>query len=278
MAEQQDGEREPQPIDEEAAWAAIVAGYGEEPADPPGARPFRPVEDLALPEMPEDAGSADDDHRRGAGGPALTGSGGVGGAVAGAAGATAGDGPAEGQASGPAKGPADGAAKGSADGPADGPVKPDGADKPDKFRKREEAGGSGEPETPDEGGKPALGSSIVFAPGVGVGVGGGGPRDYSLAEPDETSGDADGDEGHFVPPEPPPLPEADTTTKFAWLGVVGGPVLMLIAVLLRWDMTWWLTTLCVGGFLGGFVTLVARMKHDDEDDDGFDDPGRGAVV
>lgn len=200
MAEQQDGEREPQPIDEEAAWAAIVAGYGEEPADPPGARPFRRVEDLALPEPPEK--------------PAET--------------------------SEPTEKP----------------------EKPDKFRK---------PEAPD---KPALGSSIVFAPGVGPG-----PRDYSLDDPDEAAGGADGhDEGHFVPPEPPPLPEADTTSKFAWLAVVGGPVLMLLAVLLQWDMTWWLTTLCVGGFLGGFVTLVARMKSDDEDDDGFDDPGRGAVV
>ncbi|MET9952681.1 hypothetical protein ABZ135_14185 [Streptomyces sp. NPDC006339] len=270
MAEQQDGEREPQPIDEEAAWAAIVAGYGEEPADPPGARPFRPVENLALPDMPEDAEPADGDHRRAAGGAARTGSGG---AVAGGAGAAASDGPAEGQADGPASGPV----KDPADGPADGPVKPDAADKPDKFRKREEPGGPAEPEGPGEDDRPALGSSIVFAPGVGVG--GGGPRDYSLAEPDEGDGEGGGgDEGHFVPPEPPPLPEADATTKFAWLGVIGGPVLMLFAVLFRWDMTWWLTTLCVGGFLGGFVTLVARMKHDDEDDDGFDDPGRGAVV
>lgn len=102
-----------------------------------------------------------------------------------------------------------------------------------------------------------------------------GPRDYSPAEPEDAPGGSE--EGHFVPPEPPPLPDADTTTKFAWLAVVGGPVLMLLAVLLRWDMTWWLTTLCVGGFLGGFATLVGRMKHDD-DDDGFDDPGRGAVV
>lgn len=212
MADQQDGEREPQPIDEEAAWAAIVAGYGEEPADPPGARPFRPdrpVQDLALPDLPD----APDD----------------GGTVA----------------------PGRGAASES-------------PEKPDKFRK---------PEPPAEPDRPALGSSIVFAPGVGTG----GPRDYSPADPDEGEGGA-ADEGHFVPPEPPPLPEADTTTKFAWLAVVGGPVLMLLAVLLQWDMTWWLTTLCVGGFLGGFVTLVARMKSDDEDDDGFDDPGRGAVV
>ncbi|MFF5501796.1 hypothetical protein ACF1E9_01515 [Streptomyces roseolus] len=220
MADQQDGgEREPQPIDEEAAWAAIVAGYGEEPADPPGTRPYRPIENLRLPE-PEELDARE-------------------------------------------------ALAASASG-ADVP-------KPDKTRREPVAA---EPE--DDGGdagdgpgdvKPALGSSITFAPGVRPSAG---PRDYSPPEPEEGPGSSD--EGHFVPPEPPPLPEADTTTKFAWLAVVGGPVLMLLAVLFRWDMTWWLTTLSVGGFLGGFVTLVARMKGDDEDDDGYDDPGRGAVV
>ncbi|MFF8843719.1 hypothetical protein ACF08N_13530 [Streptomyces sp. NPDC015127] len=189
MAEQHDADREPQPIDEEAAWAAIVAGYGEEPADPPGAKPFKSVEDLARLE------------------------GGVNESL---------------------------------------PPSPE----PPK-------------ETPDD--KPALGSSVTFAPGVG----GGGPRDYKVAEPSDDDFD-ESDEGHFVPPEPPPLPEADVTAKFAWLAVVGGPVLMLVAVLLRWDMTWWLTTLCIGGFLGGFATLVARMSSGDDEED--DDPGRGAVV
>ncbi|MFF8274836.1 hypothetical protein ACF05T_01770 [Streptomyces lateritius] len=224
MAEQQDGEREPQPIDEEAAWAAIVAGYGEEPADPAkGAERVRPVQNLALPEFPEIPETPKTPETR------------------------------EDDGDGPKSAAGDRDEDGDGD-EGDGPL------------------------------RPALGSSVVFAPGVGVG--GGGPRDYQLADPDEEpaedrkgarSGKDDGDEGHFVPPEPPPLPEADATTKFAWLGVVGGPVLMLLAVLLRWDMTWWLTTLCVGGFLGGFATLVARMKHDD-DDDGYDDPGRGAVV
>ena len=106
---------------------------------------------------------------------------------------------------------------------------------------------------------------MVFAPGVGLS----GPRDYAPAEP------KDEDEGHFVQPEPD-LPEADTTAKFAWLAVVGGPVLLLVAVLLQWEMTWWLTTLGIGGFLGGFATLVARMSHGGDDDE--DDPGRGAVV
>lgn len=183
------------PFDEDAAWRAIVAGFGEEPPDPPGAKPFRSVEDLALLEAEPDDSSDK-----------------------------------------PSAGPAD----------------------------------SGGPAAP----KP-LGSSVAFAPGVGAG-----PRDYTVSDPvgEDTAEDDDEDddgEGHFVPPEPPPLPEADATTKFAWLGVVGGPVLLLLAVLFGWEMTWWLTTLGIGGFLGGFATLVMRMKSDDEDDD---DPGRGAVV
>ncbi|MCB8906610.1 MULTISPECIES: hypothetical protein [unclassified Streptomyces] len=229
MAEEQDGGgREPQPIDEEAAWAAIVAGYGDEPADPPGAKPYRTVENLSLPE-PE----ADGDEDEGAGEVR------------------------------PVK-PAPSAGKGTPwkPRPTTGGTSPEaGAD--------EEPGAEEEPEAGPE--RPALGSSVVFAPGVRPA----GPRDYSPAEADDAPGGSD--EGHFVPPEPPPLPEADVTTRFAWLAVVGGPVLMLVAVLLSWDMTWWLTTLCIGGFLGGFATLVGRMKHDD-DDDGFDDPGRGAVV
>ncbi|NEA39179.1 hypothetical protein [Streptomyces sp. SID11385] len=173
------------PLDEEAAWAAIVAGYGEEPDDPPGTKPFKSVEDLA------------DLETRSRNAPA----------------------PAE-----------------------------------DEERD----------ERPPE--KPALGGSVAFAPGVRSTPAPPGPRDHSLA---------DEDEGHFVPPDPE-LPESDVTSKFAWLAVIGGPVLTLLAVLLDWDMTWWLATLCIGGFVGGFVTLVIRMGAGDEDDE--DDPGRGAVV
>lgn len=199
-------DREPEeqhvPFDEDAAWAAIVAGYGEEPKDPPGAKPFKSVEDLALLES--------DTNDEASGGT-------------------------DGEPSGD-KGEKAERADESRDDRADKPVKP-------------------------------LGSSVSFAPGVG-------PRDYSVPEPSEDDFDGD-DEGHFVPPEPPPLPTADATAKFAWLAVTGGPILLLLAVLLNWDMTWWLATLGIGGFLGGFATLVMRMKTDDEDDD---DPGRGAVV
>ncbi|WP_199548455.1 hypothetical protein [Streptomyces sp. N35] len=173
---------EPAPLDEDAAWAAIIAGYGAQPADPPGAKPFKSVEDLAG--LVAEAEEAEQER-------------------------------------GPARA---------------------GPDKP-------------------------VGSSIVFAPGVG-------PRDYDVAESSDDDLD-ESDEGHFVPPEPPPLPEADTTAKFAWLAVIGGPVLLLLAILLGWPMTWWLTTLGIGGFLGGFATLVMRMGDGDDEDE---DPGRGAVV
>ncbi|MGW0532587.1 hypothetical protein [Streptomyces sp. NPDC003032] len=216
------------PVDEDAAWQAIVAGYGEEPADPPGAKPFKSVEDLALLES---------------------------------------------ETNGPAGGPTQGGLTKDAPGKdSTGPDRDAGSDaesdaknaKPDAKNAERDAKPGGEPGA----GKP-LGSSVSFAPGVG------GPRDYTTPEPSEDDFDAD-DEGHFVPPEPPPLPEADVTAKFAWLAVLGGPLLILLAVLFGWQMTWWLTTLGVGGFLGGFATLVTRMHSGDDDED--DDPGRGAVV
>lgn len=95
-----------------------------------------------------------------------------------------------------------------------------------------------------------------------------GPRDYELADDEE--------DAHYVPPEPPPLPEADVTTKFAWIAVLGGPLLLLAFVLFQIEMTWWAATVGIGGFLGGFATLVARMRTGEDEDD--DDPGRGAVV
>nr|WP_202447013.1 hypothetical protein [Streptomyces sp. SID5468] len=111
-----------------------------------------------------------------------------------------------------------------------------------------------------DGGIPAIPRHFVIRPPEP------GPRDYELAEEDE---------GHFEPPEPPPLPQADVTAKFAWLAVLGGPVLLLVYVLLQQPVPWWAMVLGIGGFLGGFATLIARMKDRDEDGD---DPSGGAVV
>ncbi len=184
---------------EEAAWAEIVAGYGDEPPDPPGVAPWS---------------SADARERA-----------------------------------------------------ASGPTREIAPGKPDKTLGT--AGGSGrEADEPPAEPAMALGGSVIFAPGVG-------PRDWSPAEPSDDDFDAS-DEGHFVPPEPPPLPHADTTARFAWLAVLGGPLLLLLMVVLRQEITWWIATLGVGGFLGGFATLVMRMRGDEDDED--EDPGRGAVV
>ncbi|WP_223245375.1 hypothetical protein [Streptomyces sp. CBMA156] len=99
-------------------------------------------------------------------------------------------------------------------------------------------------------------------------AGGSGPRDFELAE--ET------DEGHFVPPEPPPLPAADVTAKFAWLAVLGGPALLLVDAVVWREVSGWPAWVGITAFLGGFVTLVARMKDRDEDEP--EDPDNGAVV
>ncbi len=117
---------------------------------------------------------------------------------------------------------------------------------------------------PDAGDREADGparSFTVYAAGTG-------PRDWH--------GPDDPNEDHFVPPEPPPLPETDPTTRFAWLAAVGGPLLLLGAVLFDVYLSWWIVTLGVGGFLGGFATLLTRLR--DGHDDDLDDPGSGAVV
>ncbi|WKX69861.1 hypothetical protein [Streptomyces sp. XD-27] len=215
--------------DDDAAFAEIVAAYGEEPADPPGVPPWPDAERVPR-ELPDDSAEPGDSPR-----------------------------------SGP---------RGASSGPK-GPDGDDAPEPPEKSEGPETSGASGgaDPGGPSgvsgaggTGGRP--GGFIVYAPGVG-------PRDWQPAEASEDDFD-ETDEGHFVPPEPPPLPHADTTARFAWLAVLGGPLLLLLAVVFRWEMTWWLSTVGVGGFLGGFATLVVRMRDGDEDED--DDPGRGAVV
>ncbi|MFI1965505.1 hypothetical protein ACH429_15560 [Streptomyces pathocidini] len=200
-----------EPVDEDAAWAAIVAGYGKEPADS---------------ESPD--------------------------AESGLLGGQSGD-----EATSQAEGcDGEGAGAGASDA-----ENSDAGDR-DAENSNAEARDAEEKPSPADAGLPPLGSSVTVIPALT------GPRDWSIPH--------DEDEGHFVPPEPPPLPQGDTTAKFAWLAVLGGPLLLLLTVLLRWDMTWWITTLGIGGFLGGFATLIARMKDDDDED--HNDPGRGAVV
>ncbi|TCC33404.1 hypothetical protein [Kribbella sindirgiensis] len=85
---------------------------------------------------------------------------------------------------------------------------------------------------------------------------------------------ADDAHDHYVPPEPPRGPRLDWISRLAWLGLLGGPLLLILAALLDFG-TGRITTLAVTGFIGGFLTLVFRMKDRLPPGDGGDD---GAVV
>ncbi|QFG25819.1 hypothetical protein [Actinomadura sp. WMMB 499] len=98
------------------------------------------------------------------------------------------------------------------------------------------------------------------------------PRARVIKPAAEPEFPAEDEEGHYVPPPPPPLPAADPLTKGAWVALVGGPVYLLITVILDWEVPGWAAFLAVAAFIGGFVTLVLRMG--DEPRDGDD----GAVV
>lgn len=76
------------------------------------------------------------------------------------------------------------------------------------------------------------------------------------------------DEGHFVPPTPPPvMPPRDLVSRLAWGGLIGGPVLLLVAVVFGIALPTEVMMVCSLGFVGGLVTLIVRLK--DRGDDGF---------
>jgi len=77
----------------------------------------------------------------------------------------------------------------------------------------------------------------------------------------------------YVPPEPPPLPRGDLVSRLAWAGVLGGPLLLLLATLAWPSMPQWMLLGSLAAFVGGFVTLVSRMPARPPDD-----PDDGAVV
>ncbi|MGW6198245.1 hypothetical protein ACWF0M_19025 [Kribbella sp. NPDC055110] len=93
-------------------------------------------------------------------------------------------------------------------------------------------------------------------------------------DPEPPAKKADDPHDHYVPPEPPRGPRLDWVSRLAWLGLLGGPLLLILAALLDFG-TGRITTIAVTGFIGGFLTLVFRMKDRLPPGDGGDD---GAVV
>ncbi|GAA4968232.1 hypothetical protein [Kineococcus glutinatus] len=89
---------------------------------------------------------------------------------------------------------------------------------------------------------------------------GGRPEDE---EPDPFAADG------FVPPEPPPLPR-DLVVWAAWAGVLGGPVVLLVAAVARGHLPGLVAAIAAAAFVAGFATLVLRLpsRREDDDDDG----------
>ncbi|HET6294747.1 MAG TPA: hypothetical protein VFG33_15300 [Kribbella sp.] len=79
---------------------------------------------------------------------------------------------------------------------------------------------------------------------------------------------------HFIPPEPPRGPRLDWISRAAWLGLLGGPTLLILAALFDFGAGH-ITLVAVVGFIAGFLTLVIRMGDRLPPDDTPDD---GAVV
>lgn len=80
-------------------------------------------------------------------------------------------------------------------------------------------------------------------------------------------------EEHFVPPDPPPLPAGDLHFWGILVGLLGGPLILLLAHgirVLHGSVWTWLGLLLA---LGGFVLLVLRSPTDRHDD-----PSGGAQV
>lgn len=88
-------------------------------------------------------------------------------------------------------------------------------------------------------------------------------------QPDEVEADDD----RFVPPEPLPITPGDFGTSLAWVCVLGGPLVLIVAALAWRSIPGEVILAAVVAFIGGFVTLVARLPGERPDD-----PDDGAVV
>ncbi|MCX6395869.1 MAG: hypothetical protein NTV23_05240 [Propionibacteriales bacterium] len=101
------------------------------------------------------------------------------------------------------------------------------------------------------------------------------PAPAAFAEPAELSEASWADEGHFVPPAPPPVPRPRGLRAVAWFGLFGVPTLMLLLLLVNYTPPSPIGLLMIAWFVGGFGYLVATMNTSVDPDSGWDD---GAVL
>ncbi len=100
-------------------------------------------------------------------------------------------------------------------------------------------------------------------------------EDVAVTPPEAPELHDPADHEHYVPPPPPPVPRGDRTIRWAWAGAAGAPAAALLLAVLGWDFSGLIGLLLVAAFLGGFVTLISRLREGPRTDDGPDD---GAVV
>lgn len=86
-----------------------------------------------------------------------------------------------------------------------------------------------------------------------------GPRDYA----------AEDDAGDFVPEEPPSLAGTDPLTMLAWLGAIGAPIALLLAVMFWRSAPLLAIVGMVAVFILAVVYLIMKLPQEkDENDDG----------
>lgn len=84
---------------------------------------------------------------------------------------------------------------------------------------------------------------------------------------------ADDPDDHFIPPPAEPLRWPEPRAMLGWLGIVAGPVLLVIYLVSQWRPPVWLIIASVLGFGAGMVVLVSQPRSTPGDgEDG------GAVV
>lgn len=90
--------------------------------------------------------------------------------------------------------------------------------------------------------------------------------------PTDSAADTWEDEGHFVPPPPPDIPEGTPVTRLAWAGLIGGPLVLLLIAFTGWQPPSIVTYGAGLACIAGFATLVWHLPEGRED--GWDDGSR----
>ena len=84
-----------------------------------------------------------------------------------------------------------------------------------------------------------------------------GPRDYAVED----------DAGDFVPEEPPSLAGTDPLTMLAWLGAIGAPLALLLAVMFWRSAPLLAIVGMVAVFILAVVYLIMKLPQEKDDND-----------